>query len=133
MINSELSILRKAETAAVNLHLRSDGIVHLIFKPIEELSIDNALETFEMAGILSKGKKIPTLITAHRFMNIENEVRKLWADGSVNRYSKAEALVLKNVAVKLIGNFYIQINKPSMPTQMFTAEEPAVEWLTRYV
>ncbi len=132
MIANSEHILIQEEVEAAFVALRSDGIIHYTFKPIEDLKIEHALEMFETVGRIGKAKKYPTLLTVNKYMNIESEVRQLWADSSVNKYASAEAMVLMNVAIKLIGNFYIQINKPVIPTQMFTSEKPALEWLKKF-
>jgi hypothetical protein len=132
MVINNVTILQEIEATAAFVSLRSDNIIHITFKPIEDFTIDNALEIFEAVYIIGKGKKFPTLISINKYMNIESDVRKLWAASSVNKYSYAEAMVLNNIANKLIGNFYIQINKPTVPTQIFTQEKEAIEWLREF-
>ena len=41
----------------------------------------------------------------------------------------ASALVVKNSASRLVGNFFIRFNNPITPTKVFNNEEKALEWL----
>ena len=47
--------------------------------------------------------------------------------------SCADAYVLKSLAQKIIANFYIRLNKPKIPTNFFTDEDSAIEWLTTFL
>lgn len=44
----------------------------------------------------------------------------------------AGALVLKSVYSEFLGNFYLRITKPAIPTKIFTDREKAIEWLEQY-
>jgi hypothetical protein len=48
------------------------------------------------------------------------------------RFSLAEALVVKNLAQKLIVNFYLKFNNPSVPSKAFNTEDEAIKWLLSF-
>ena len=43
------------------------------------------------------------------------------------------AFVIKSLAQKLLGNAYLKINKPVVPTALFDNEEKAIEWLQKFI
>ena len=45
------------------------------------------------------------------------------------QYSIAEAIVVKNLAQKIMVSFYLKINKPIRPSKAFNDEDEALEWL----
>ena len=61
------------------------------------------------------------------------EVRNYWAQKDTNPYSKAESFITNNLAQKIIGNFYMKIQKPTRPTKLFTNEKDAIEWLKTFL
>lgn len=48
------------------------------------------------------------------------------------RYTLADAFVAKNMAQRLMVNFYLKINKPVKPSMAFPTEEDALNWLFSY-
>lgn len=57
------------------------------------------------------------------------EARKTGAEMHLKFPKVADALVVNSLAEKLIANFYIKFNRPSVPTRMFTNEKDALSWL----
>ena len=41
----------------------------------------------------------------------------------------ASAVIVNNLAYKLIANFYMRFNKPKRPFKTFSNEKDAIEWL----
>lgn len=48
------------------------------------------------------------------------------------QFSIVEAYVISSLAHKILGNFYMRMNKPSVPTRFFTEIKIAEEWLNTY-
>ncbi len=45
----------------------------------------------------------------------------------------AAAILIDSVIGSMMGNFFIRINKPIVPTKLFTDEKKAKMWLANYV
>jgi hypothetical protein len=60
---------------------------------------------------------------------MDSEVRNWAAETSGNHYTIVDAIVISNIAQKIIANFYLSFNKPKMPTKIFTSNEKALEWI----
>jgi len=63
------------------------------------------------------------------FSDIEPEVREWAADTSGNLYTFCDAIVIRNLAQKIIADFYLKVNKPQMPTKIFYSVEKALDWI----
>lgn len=63
------------------------------------------------------------------FSDIEPEVREWAADTSGNLYTFCDAIVIRNLAQKIIADFYLKVNKPKKPTKIFYSVEKALEWI----
>ena len=45
----------------------------------------------------------------------------------------ASAIIINSLSQKLLGNFYLKINKPNEPTKMFSDKKKAIEWITKII
>ena len=63
------------------------------------------------------------------FSDVEPEVREWAADSSGNYYTHCDAIVIRNLAQKIMADFYIKINKPKMPTKIFYSTDKAIAWV----
>ena len=127
-----VSTTRELKKAIV--FLRSDGIVQINIKEnVDELSLDDFIEIVEAIGIVGGGIKRPILSVANGYINVEKEARGFSAGEAGTIYTIADAFVLNSFALKLIGNFYLKIDKPIVPTKMFTNTDYAVQWLKTFL
>jgi hypothetical protein len=44
----------------------------------------------------------------------------------------ATALIISSPLSRAIGNFFLGLNRTSMPTRLFTSEADALAWLSEY-
>lgn len=74
----------------------------------------------------------PLLVVLGKMNYITKEARDHFKD-SAKRIptSPAVALIIKTRLSILIGNFYLILNKPVVPTRLFNNEESAVKWLKK--
>jgi hypothetical protein len=79
------------------------------------------------------GFKTPSLVLAHESASVESEVFKKISNNISNPYSKADAFVIKSLAQKILGNFYLKISKPERPTKFFNNKDEAISWLKNYL
>ena len=61
------------------------------------------------------------------------EARQYVASKEVNKIVKAEALVLNSMALRIMGNFYLNVNKPARESRLFNDRNAAFEWLSKRV
>lgn len=92
---------------------------------IEELN--NALER-----LVGKNRH-PMLILVGKHSSISKDGREFAATEESTRFSLAEAYVIRNVAQRIVGNFYIRMDKPPVPTRLFTDPALAEKWLAKFI
>jgi hypothetical protein len=112
--------------------LRADGIVNTNILIKEAVSLEQAKKLTQAYIDITKGAKIPHLFTANKFVIIEKDVMKYMKD-IANKYGKADAFVISALPQKIMGNFYLNVFKPKVPTKLFTSEEKAILWLRQFV
>lgn len=72
------------------------------------------------------------MLLASDSTQFDSSAREFSASTEGFMYKKAEALVVRTLAHRLIAELYLKINKPKKASKAFTNEEDAVEWLLTF-
>jgi len=97
-----------------------------------EIELADAIQNQEARKLLTKNDKYLILVDGRVNLSISKEARAFAAQHK-NDGSTASAFIITSTANKLIGNFYINVNKPNIPTKIFSSEEKAIEWLESFL
>jgi hypothetical protein len=65
-------------------------------------------------------------MVANTTKQFTNSAREFSASKDGLRFSIAEALVVQNLAQKIVVSFFKKINKPAKPSKAFNTEEEAI-------
>ena len=60
---------------------------------------------------------------------ISKEARDYFANERTASIQRATALLVSSPVSRVIGNFFMGLNKPMSPTRMFTDTAAAIQWL----
>jgi hypothetical protein len=116
-----------------SMFLRENNIIQLNFEPGFQGEAKDAREMVKTyQKIKGPGKALLLVIYSEDNM-FSKEAREYTASGEVSAILKADALVIKGLALRIIGNGYLKINKPNRPTRLFNSEAEAVNWLKTMV
>ena len=124
--------LRTVSHNTCDITLRSDHIVRIEFKEIDEFQLDHAVEIFNIIQSFNPKKRHLILISLSNYINPSIQVMEFWAEKERNEISLAEALLLDNFPMTLIANFYLTVNRPHRPSKTFKNETDAVAWLKKH-
>ncbi|MDO9001242.1 MAG: hypothetical protein Q7W45_15870 [Bacteroidota bacterium] len=121
------------ETDEAIVHSRTDGIVHVTFK--DGIEIDVALQDkmLKIYTDICLGKKRPFLFSGIGDVSITKEGREHSKNLEDVFPGSASAIIADNVAYKLIANFYLKVNKPSIPYKVFGDILSAELWLKAFL
>ena len=117
----------------ITVELLNEGIMHIHLNANSEITLNDAVHIVEAIGKITEGEKLPVLIDAGEFCVIDKEVRLFCASEGGSLYSSAEAIAYSNIAQKLMSNFYLNFNKPSVPTKNFADKKEAIQWLKTFI
>lgn len=132
-LKETINIIDKTELSSATISLRNDRIIQYSIKSNITVSEKDSNEMVDAAGELGGFKKFPILIIAGKHSLADKEAREFAASKEGTKYAVSVAFVVKNLAQKILGNAYIKINKPIVPTRIFDSEEKAVEWLKTFI
>ncbi len=74
----------------------------------------------------------PCFVDMRNVKSASKQAREYLA-GEGAKYVKAGALLIGSALTKTIGNIFLSVNKPPVPTKLFTDETEAKEWLKQYL
>lgn len=111
------------------VHLRKDGIVQVNFGDNVELDLKETKEIVEAISKITGGKKAQVLNIAGKNTTATREARNYSASEAGGECTLADAFVVNNLPQKLIGNFYLNFNKPMVNTKIFNSVDDALKWL----
>ena len=115
------------------VRLGTDGIVYIRTKPRAEIDRADAEETMHVISSLCNGKVPPALVDLSDLKSMTREARLYFAGPETAKVQSAAALLIKSPLTKAIGNFFLGLNKPLIPTRLFTSETEAVAWLQAFL
>lgn len=81
---------------------------------------------------ISQTKKHPVLVVYGKYNTFEQGVREYIASDEVSGVSKADALVIEGLGLRVLGNAYLKINKPARPSRLFNEVQEALKWLEQF-
>ena len=96
-----------------------------------EISLEDAKELVTIGSELTKGIRVGAIVDARAHFTDTNESRKYFAEHTKKNQFAAVAIITSSLAQRLIVNFYINVDRPNVPTKMFGSEEEALKWLRK--
>jgi hypothetical protein len=93
---------------------------------VAQKAVDSRLE---MCG----PKSYPFLINIKSVKNVTKKARDFLASEKGCQGVVASAILINSSITSMVGNFFIKISKPLVPTKLFTNEEDAKQWLFTFV
>ncbi len=106
-----------------------EGIMYGKYKPGKLIDLAAAKRVVSDRLQLCSGKDYPSLTIATDLKGITKEARDYFSSGDGIRHMIRLALITGSPIARMVGNFWLQINKPELPTRMFNDQAEAVKWL----
>lgn len=109
--------------------LLEEGIVENVVKPGAVMDMEDILKLKTLNSSITNGRRYCILVTAGYLSTITKEARELSASAEFSVSTIAKALLVSSSGQRMVGNFYLQVNKPSIKTKLFSDREKALNWL----
>ena len=119
------------ETQYVKLRIEN-GILFGKFAKDLNIDFEIAKHCVETRINFTNHTAYPFIIDLREVKSVSKEAREyLGEEGS--QYIKAGALLTSSFFTKTLGNFFLALNTPTIPSKLFQNESDAVEWLKSYM
>ncbi len=121
------------ETTAYLTWMGKDGIARTTAKPNADVTLKEAKENSIAVNSLSTGQNFPLLVDAREIRSITKEARDLFSLNNRSSYVNSFAIIIGSPLSRIIGNFFMGLNKPRVPVKLFNSEQEALVWLKKYL
>lgn len=109
--------------------LAADGVCRTKVKLGANVTLKEARENSDAVNSFYKDDKFPLLIDARGIRSMTRDARNQFSLKGRDSGVKAFAIIIDSAISKVVGNFFMGINKPIVPARLFTNEEDALNWL----
>ena len=120
--------MRTTRTATIELDTSGLVVTRIIDGAAQSLA--DARENMAAAIELCDGVRRPLLVDISRCRPLEPEVRHFYSGEILVESFLALALLIEVSPLgRMMGNVYLRIARPGIPTRLFTEQQSAVAWL----
>lgn len=121
------------ETKTARIALGERGVVIVRINSGAYQSLADAKENLAGALAETEGRRCPLLIDIRGSQPLDAAARHHYSGQTLVEGFSALALLIEGSPLgRMMGNVYLRIARPGIPTQLFADEEPAVQWLEGY-
>ena len=121
------------ETKTARIALNDQGLLIVRIRDGAYQSLADAKENLALAVSETRGERRPLLIDIRKAQPLEADARHHYSGQTlVERFSALALLIEGSPFGRMMGNVYLRIARPGIPTQLFSDEGRAMEWLNAH-
>lgn len=120
------------DTPYVHMELK-DGIIIGHYKSDQKITLDIARKVVATRYEFYEKKSYPVLVYDNGVNSLDKNARDFFASKEGNIGVTAGAVVVKSSFTMMMVNFLFQVSRPVIPCKIFTDEQKAIMWLTKYI
>jgi hypothetical protein len=121
-----------ASTKCFDTFLVEGAICVTVVKKNAEITLEDAYENTKSVLKVSEGKKYPMLVDTREIRSISKEARDHFSMRNRNGNVNSIAVLIGSPISVVVGNFFMGLNKPAVPTKLFLKPEKAFVWLKKF-
>ena len=131
-MSEEPRVVASRESPWFTAYLRADGL--LVYRAVPGLVIDHtvAIQVIEI-GLQIVDEPKPTMVLMQDIARVDREARALFASDFYDRLCSQSALVVGSPVSRVIGNFFVGLNRPKHLFRIFDDPALATAWLRGFV
>lgn len=122
-----------SEVKKYHTWMGEDGICRTKVKEGSDISLEDAMENTVVVTSFFKDKKFPIMIDARGIKSMSREARNHFSARGRDSKTNSFGIIVKSPISRVVGNFFLGISKPSVPTKLFENEEEAKQWLMQFI
>lgn len=124
--------MRFKESSCFRTTLEPQGYLLSYVSPGSEIGVEDARLNTETVNRLSGNNLYPILVDLRYIKSISKEARDHFAMRGRPPGVSAIAMLVASPVSRIIGNFFLGLNRPTVPTRMFTSEKDALAWALQF-
>ncbi len=121
--------MKTFETDAYIMNVHDDLLIEFKVKKNVKLLDKDIWESREQSMNYMPGKKFFVLFEVEEGFDVSADARRAGASEEYSKHVAAVALCSNRLHEKIIGNLFLKVNNPIVPTRFFDDRAKAIEWL----
>jgi hypothetical protein len=122
------------ETRTERLWMHPQGYVIAEVRPGLVADLDDAIANVAAVGRLADGLPRPLLLDMRpHATSATRECREYYAGAEAQEVNLAVAMLVRSNISRVIGNFFLGLNRTRFPFRMFSELDEAVAWLRSFI
>jgi len=117
------------ETPAFRMQISDDLLKEITVKKGVIINAQDVKTSLELSLKEGVAQKYFVLLEGEEGSNVSDEARVLAASEEYSRHVAALALCSSNLAMAILGNLFLKVNRPKVPTKFFRERADALFWL----
>lgn len=111
----------------------SDGILYVKIKAGTHVTTEVQDELIKLYNSVASGKKVPFFFEGEEFVTVSKDALENSYKLEEQAPLSATALIVKNLAQKILADFYYKFKRPNKPLKVFKNKDEAKKWLAQYL
>ena len=129
-----IPVAQQIVTHNARMWLGGDGITRYEALPGAQVELADAVATHKAVLQLQGTSRHPLLVDIRAVKSISLDARRYFAGPEhAPITTSAVALLIESPVSELIGRFFLRLDKPHFPLQLFSSETEALSWLQGYL
>jgi hypothetical protein len=122
------SVMAEASSRTCTFRRDTRGFVHAVMKQGCEMALDDAKENVAAIYDLAGGRTL-VLVDMRGVRWQSREARDYFASANAAEATKAVALIIGSPVSRVLGSFFLRMERHRFPTALFNDEDKAIRWL----
>lgn len=127
-----MSRIGEVSTRSSRVWLDDEGIIQEVVNPGSVLDLADAKESIAAEAKFAQGRRLPLLVDMSQVKSISRAARTVYAKEGPTIVC-AVALVVGSPLNRMIGNFFLGLNRPLIPLRLFSSTADAAAWLRQFL
>lgn len=128
-MKQEEKLVHRIEIDEAIVGLRADGIIHVYYKPHTEINIPLQEKMLNILDEITNGVKTSVIYQAGEYCTVTKEAREYAIAIEHLSPTRASVVYVKNLAQRMIAEFYYKFNKPKQPYKVVSDFDEGIKWL----
>ena len=121
-------------TRTARVETTSEGIVITRILPDVKQSVSDAVENISASAEACGGNRAPIVVDLRQAVPLDAETRHYYSGKQLTDYFTSLAILVPTGPFgKMLGNLYLRVARPGIPSRLFNSEAEALRWSTQHL
>jgi len=121
--------MKEFESQRFRMKINDNLIKELVVKQGQTFNEADLAESRRLSSEHLPNAKFYVLMEGEEEATVSTNAKRLAASKEYAQHTFALALCTSNLALRIMGNLFLKINRPSVLTRLFESREEALAWL----